>query len=209
MATGDTNIKITNGALILLGSDEITSFTDGSDAAKMASQLYPDVKNMALGLYDWSFALKKKTLARSATAPINEWTYSYPLPADILTKVPQAVYNSTSTGVSPITAYEIYDSSIYTGATTIVIDYLSTETTEASMPSYFVQLLKYMMAWHLAEPVTDQAAKAKYWQGVAVGEPHENMRGGFFRQAAQMDGRGRPSKTFSDREFSLYYVRNI
>ena len=60
MATGDTDVKIINGALILLGSDEITSLSDGSDAAKMASTIYPDVKRMALGLYDWSFALKKK-----------------------------------------------------------------------------------------------------------------------------------------------------
>ena len=87
MATGDTDVKIINGALILLGSDEITSLSDGSDAAKMASTIYPDVKKMALGLYDWSFALKKQELARSATAPTNEWSYSYPLPADILSLI--------------------------------------------------------------------------------------------------------------------------
>jgi hypothetical protein len=68
-----------------------------------------------------------------------------------------------------------------------------------------VQLLKYLMTWHLAMPITEQSEKAGYWERVAVGNANENGRGGFFRSAAQIDGQGNPSRAFSD--FTLVDAR--
>jgi hypothetical protein len=76
---------------------------------------------------------------------------------------------------------------------------------EFSMPIYFVQFLKYAMAWHLALPITDQTEKAQYWQSVAVGSPAENGRGGAFRTAMNIDGAGQPTNAIND--FSLIAVR--
>jgi hypothetical protein len=73
------------------------------------------------------------------------------------------------------------------------------------MPQYFVQLLKYMMAWHLAMPITEQSDRAGYWQGVAVGGPAENGRGGYMRTAMNIDGQGTPTRVIED--FSLIAVR--
>jgi hypothetical protein len=73
------------------------------------------------------------------------------------------------------------------------------------MPSYFVQLLKYMMTWHLALPITDQTDKSQYWQSVATGGPGENGRGGYLRQAMNIDGAGNPTNAIND--FSLISVR--
>jgi hypothetical protein len=73
----------------------------------------------------------------------------------------------------------------------VYIDY-PYQTPEFAMPQYFIQLLKYMMAWHLAYPITEQEAKTGYWQGVAVGAPAENGRGGYFRTAANIDAHGQP-----------------
>ena len=72
MASGDTQVTISNTALRMLGANAITSFTDGSDAAAICSALYPNIKDQSLGMYPWSFAKKKVTLSRSATAPTNE-----------------------------------------------------------------------------------------------------------------------------------------
>ena len=66
------------------------------------------------------------------------------------------------------------------------------------MPSYFVQMLVYQMAWHLAEPVTDQTTKSDYWKTVALGTPAENMRGGYFRQAINIDGAGQSKTVIAD-----------
>jgi hypothetical protein len=91
-----------------------------------------------------------------------------------------------------------------TNETTVYIDY-AYQVGEFAMPSYFVQLLKYQMAWHLAYPVTEQQDKTVYWQTVAIGQASENGRGGYFRQAMNMDSQGQPSQVIED--YSLVVSR--
>jgi hypothetical protein len=211
MASGDTSVKICNQALNLLGADTISSFNDASnDASTVCNNIYDTVKRQALSMYPWSFALTKVQLARSSTTPINEWAYQYDLPSTAVSGTPLQVYNSSSTRILPIQNYEIlYTGSgptIATNEENIYIDYITSGISEGLMPSYFVQLLVYMMAWHLAEPVTDQITKSDYWRKVAVGLESENGRGGYFRQATNVDGRGKPNYSIVD--FPLTDVRN-
>ena len=91
-----------------------------------------------------------------------------------------------------------------TDETTIIVDYIS-RPLEAMMPAYFVKLLVYQVAWHLAEPVTDQVTKAEFWREIALGTSSDNGRGGFFRQAANIDAQGSPPATFET--FDLIDVR--
>ena len=210
MASGDTKVTIVNQALVLLGSDTISSFSDTTnDAARIADSIYETIKGKTLSLYPWSFALVKEQLARSSSTPVNEWTYLYPLPSTAVSGTALQVYNSSSTRVLPIQNYElVYTSSgpaIATNEDKIYIDYISSVVSEGLMPNYFVQLLVYMLAWHLAEPVTDQITKAEYWRGVALGSLTENGRGGYFRQACNIDGRGKPNYAIVD--FPLTDVR--
>ena len=203
MASGDTKVTIVNQALVLLGSDTISSFSDTTnDAARIADSIYETIKGKTLSLYPWSFALVKEQLARSTATPVNEWTYLYPLPSTAVSGTALQVYNSSSTRVLPIQSYElVYTSSgpaIATNEDKIYIDYISSVVSEGLMPNYFVQLLVYMLAWHLAEPVTDQTTKSDYWKTVALGTPSENMRGGYFRQAINIDGAGQSKTVIAD-----------
>jgi hypothetical protein len=65
------------------------------------------------------------------------------------------------------------------------------------MPAHFRQLLIYAMAFNLAVPVTEQDTKAAFWKETAFGSPSENMRGGFFRTAANIDSRGKPNENMN------------
>jgi hypothetical protein len=126
------------------------------------------------------------------------YSKEYQLPTDMFLGVPRAVYASLSTGNLPkITDYEIQGDKLLTNETTIVIDYQQL-VAESAMPSYFVQMMIYQMAWHLAEPVTDQTTKSDYWKTVALGTPSENMRGGYFRQAINIDGAGQSKTVIAD-----------
>jgi len=198
MAEGDTDVSICSQALLLLGANQITSFADGTAPSSVCSVLYPRVKSQTMGMYPWSFSLTKTTLGRLSSTPTNVYLYEYQLPSDMFLGVPRAVYASTSTGNLPkITEYEIQGDKILTNETTVVLDYQKL-VSEADMPSYFVQMLVYQMAWHLAEPVTDQITKADYWKTVALGTPSENMRGGYFRQAINIDGAGQSKTVIAD-----------
>jgi hypothetical protein len=203
MAAGDTAIKICSAALQMLGAKAISSFTEGTDAANIADSLYQDVKKQTLLIYPWSFVYKKTQLSRLITTPTTEYKYEYQLPGDRIGP-PRMVMTSSSPGSPTIRNYRIFQDKLLTDEETIYIDY-PYDVQEYEMPVYFVQLMKYMMSWHLAMPITDQTEKAQYWQGVAVGTQADNGRGGYTRVATTMDGQGQPVPVIQD--FPLVDVR--
>jgi len=203
MAAGDTALSICSDALLMLGAKPISSFDEGTDEASVANRLYPDIKDQAILMYPWSFSYKKTSIARLITTPINEYRYEYQLPGDRLTS-PRAIYDTSSTNIPPRKEYRIIGDKLLADYEEVYIDY-QYSVPEYEMPSYFVQLLKYMMTWHLALPITDQTDKSQYWQSVATGTPGENGRGGYLRQAMNIDGAGNPTNAIND--FSLISVR--
>lgn len=203
MASGDTGITICSDALLMIGAKAITSFNDGTDESSICDRLYPDIRDSLLVMYPWSFSTKKIQLAQLLTAPGSVWRYAYQLPGDRLNN-PRAVYESSAIGSPVRKDWEIQGDQLLTNLESVYIDY-QYSVGEFAMPQYFVQLLKYMVAWHIAESLTEQQEKAAKWQRVAVGDPSENGRGGFFRTAAQIDGQGNPSRAISD--FTLVEAR--
>ena len=197
MASNDTDVSICSNALLLLGSTSISSFDDGTAPASIAQVMYPKVKSLTLGMYPWSFSLGKTQLAQSASKPLNYWDFAYSLPADMVNGVPRKVFASASANAPSVTNYAIQGAERLAQESVIYIDYQK-DVTEQAMPSYFTQLLIYQMAWHLAEPVTDQTTKSDYWKTIALGTAIENLRGGYFRQASVIDGSGQSSQVLAD-----------
>lgn len=204
MASGDTDLKVCSDALLMLGAKSISSFNEGTDSSNLCDRIYPDVKKSTLQSYPWSFTFKKVQLAQTTNTPVNQYKYEYQLPSDRLGTIRRA-YNSDQVGARTFSDWVIQGDKLLTNGETVVIDYQYLPT-ESEMPSYFIQLLKYMMTWHLADPITDQITKTQYWQGIATGGPSENNRGGFLRTAMVIDGQGNTSQSFED--FSLIAVRN-
>ena len=202
MAAGDTDVSICNKALVFLGASKITSFSDASAAADACNILYKEVKASTLAMYSWTFTLGKATLAQETTVPTSEWSYQYALPNDMLSGVPRAVRASTTAGSPLIKNWEIGQSSnggtvLFSNETTITIDYQK-DVNEGALPTYFITLLAYQLAWHLAETMTDQTTKVEIWRSIALGTPGEGMRGGYFRQAVSTDSAGQTPGVISD-----------
>ena len=197
MAFGDTDVSICSDALLHLGANSISSFSDGTAPAGICKAIYPRVKSQTLAMYAWSFTLTKAELSRTTNTPLNTWTYEYVLPSDMFLGVPRKVYASNNSNAPVTTDYEIQGSKLLSDNTSIVVDYQQL-TDEPNMPAYFVTLLVYQMAWHLAEPITDQITKADYWKTVALGTASESFRGGYFRQAINADGAGQSKSVIAD-----------
>ena len=66
------------------------------------------------------------------------------------------------------------------------------------MPHYFVKLLTYQMAWHLAIPITDQSTMMETYRTIALGPLSESGRGGFFRTATSIDSAGQSTTIIGD-----------
>jgi hypothetical protein len=205
MATGDTDVSICSDALVMLGASVISSFDEGTPSATACARLYPDLRDTLLSRYPWSWSIRKVQLSRLVTPPINEWKYAYQLPGNMLTGV-LAVFDSGSDAARPINyGWEIYGSQLFTNLETVYIDYQET-VTEASMPPYFVRLLRIAMSAELAIVITDQVQKMDYLRTIAFGSPGENGRGGLFRESVNIDSRGQLTKSIED--FSLIQVRD-
>lgn len=203
MAAGDSALSICSDSLLMLGASPITSFNEGTDSANICDRLYPDIRDQALTIYPWAFSFKKVKLSRLITTPTTEYRYEYQLPGDRIAP-PRRVFASASPGAPTVNMYRIQQDKLLTDLPEVWIDY-QYSVGEYEMPVYFVQLLKYLMAWHLSLPITDQSDKAQYWQGVAVGSPSENGRGGYMRTATQVDGQGQPVSVIED--YSLIAAR--
>jgi hypothetical protein len=203
MAAGDTAISICSDALMLLGAQTISSFNDGTDRANFCDRIYPDTRDTTLMMFPWSFAYKRAQLSKLLTTPNSEYANQFQMPGDRLGN-PRQVFLNNSTNPRSFKEFEIQGDLLLTNENTIFIEY-PYSVPEFAMPQYFVKLLKYMLAWHLAYPVTEMENKAAYWQTVAVGTIGENMRGGFARQAMQMDAAGNPSQVIE--EFALVDAR--
>lgn len=204
MASGDTKLSICSDALIMLGASPLSSFSEGTDSAQITDRLYDDIRDSTLGMYPWSFSFKKTQLNRTNNTPVNEFKYEYQLPGDRINNV-RAVFISGSSGARPVQyGWEIQGDKLLSSQEQIFVDY-QYPTPEGEMPTYFVQLLKYMLAFNIAETVTDQITKSDYFRGLAIGSPSENMRGGFFRAAASIDGQNKQIEAIED--YSLISVR--
>jgi len=204
MAAGDTDLSICSDALILLGAAPLSSFTEGTDAAQACDRLYPDLRDSLLSRYPFSWSYIKVQLGRLSTTPINEFKYSYGLPGNMLSGV-QAVFETSSTNQQPINdGWEIYGQELYTNLESVYIDYQES-VDESKMPHYFVQLLRTSLASELAITITDQTTKADYFRTLAFGTPGENGRGGLFREAVNIDSRGRLPQIIED--YALIAVR--
>lgn len=77
-------VDIANIALALLSSDSITTLEDDSRQAKVINTHYEAAKNATLEAYEWSFATKRFTPAKSSTDPDWGWSNAFPIPSDIL-----------------------------------------------------------------------------------------------------------------------------
>ena len=142
MATNDTEVTICSHSLQRLGEAAISSFADGTTAANLCAELYPNTRDSLLIQYPWSWSIKKQDLARSATAPVNEFSFAYPMPSDSLTGIPRAVFNSSDVGATPITSgWELYEKAILTEQADIDIDYQLQPVEEETQTNY-LQCLK-------------------------------------------------------------------
>lgn len=197
MAAGDTKLKICNDALIMLGANELTSFSDGTDAAKICDRLYDNVRDQVLSAYPWTFSLKKVQLARLADAPNSEWSYAYQIPGDALGNGIKAVRASEAVSAPLSTDWEIQGDQLLTDLAEVWCDY-QYAVPEYLMPTYFVLLLKNAVASEIALPITGTSTLADRFELRTYGSASDNRRGGMMRAAMNTDGIGQPAQAIAD-----------
>lgn len=185
MASIETNSKIDliSKALILCGEKPLTALNDNRYGATVGSNLFEIIYENELQSNRWRFAMAKKALSRLVAVPLNQWTYAYQLPSDML--LPIGVF-------PPDLTYEIYADRLYSDRTSVELDYMfKPEVTDC--PAYFTKLITYALAKDMIKAITESD------QAVEVMTQKYNMQRSI---ALYADAQGRPSKMVFDSPFT-------
>jgi len=163
MAT--TKIDICSTALILIGANTITSFTDDSTEATVCNTIYEDILKASLTRHRWRFASEQKQLSLLTAAPTGRFAYAYQLPTS-----PQLIQIITLTVNDAVIPYERYGDKVYLdsyGSTsTVVCDYIFRQD-ESYFPPHFILALEYHLASLFAGSIARDSGMIKQFSEMA------------------------------------------
>jgi hypothetical protein len=171
MATSD--IDICCQALAMIGNDPITSL-DGTDKpSATCKRFYSARRDELLVAHPWNFAMARASLAASATAPLWDFAYAYPLPADCL-----RVWRVNAW--DPMQAWKVEAGTLITDLTApLKVQYIARITDATKFSAGFAAALAARVAMDLARALA------------MSGDIKEDMRREFekaFRSAKSDDG---------------------
>lgn len=155
-------VDICNLALTRIGHSQITSFSENSKAGDLCTLHYPIARDAVLRAHPWNFAIRRATLAPSATTPNHEFDYYHVLPVGCL----KVIRTSWEADGYSDTEYRIESvpgvgRCIATNESVVKIEYIAQITDPAQFDPLFVDVLAQRIAAELAMPLTDTQTAAK------------------------------------------------
>ena len=152
--TATTDIEVAQRAMVMVGLEPLTSFTDQTDEALVANTVYEDLVEDCLSQHNWNFASGQKALSRLSDTPVDFWDAAYALP----TSPPVLQVLTVSIDDVPQN-YDIYERYIYMNASendTVVLNYIHRVETQYWPPTFTLWVI-YRLAGMLSLSVTRKA----------------------------------------------------
>lgn len=185
--TSVTAVSICSQALLLVGANEINSFSDQSRESKICNYLYATVLDDVLSRHPWRFSVNQKQLAQLTATPLYEFQYAYQLPTDMLRLI----------SAESILPYQIYENMLYTDADSMNVTY-QFRPGESKFPPYFVRLMVLEMAAMLASSLVEDEGKMANFKELADRQE---------RKARNTDSQQSPSRSYRQHNNILATVR--
>ena len=161
----DSKFDICSKALVLVGANTITSFSENTTESKVANQLYESTLENLLTRTRWRFAAKQAQLSRNASAPTARWSAKYAVPSGTL-------LIHTVTVNDNVIEFDRYESDILCDASssdTVVADY-TFQPSEANFPPYFKQALIFELASLFAGAIARNDKLSQLYQQRAIAQ---------------------------------------
>lgn len=150
-----TDVEICSQALLLVGADEITSFSDETREALICQAMYDTTLKSLLEEHPWRFSLAQAQLAQLVATPLYGYNYAYQLPTDML-----RLMATESAG-----PYQVFENKLYSNESEVYVTY-QIKPDEARFPAYFVKVLVLEMAVALAFSLSEDESKASAMQAL-------------------------------------------
>jgi len=176
-------VSICSQALILLGAQTISSFTDGTDRALIAANLYPDERKAMMRSHPWNCCVQRAQLAPEAAAPAFGYPAQFVLPAECL-----RLLDIGGECWAPVDYQLEAGRRVLTDGTILNVRYIA-DTPEAQWDDLLVGLMKLRMKAAMAYAITKSSTVAD----AAMAEFQAA-----FRIAKAIDGQENPPEQITD-----------
>ena len=175
-----SEVDICNIALSALGEKRITSLSDDTVAARFCNTNYAATRDSVVESSEWTFSIKRATLAPLSTGPDWGYTYAYQVPADCLTL--KTVKSSTQVNTPNGLDWVREGDQILCDANPIYIRYQKQITDTSLFSAAFVKALASRLAWDLAIPICqsrgmDELATTKFTEELAIALASDGQQG--------------------------------
>tara|TARA_Y100001951_G_C11259449_1_gene251564 strand:+ start:101 stop:679 length:579 start_codon:yes stop_codon:yes gene_type:complete len=146
-----SKVDLANEALLLLGANTITSFSDNDSNAVLVNRLYASERDAMLRSHRWNCAITTANLASLAGTPIIDWQYKFTLPTDPYCL--RVLDVRTITGDIKLD-FAIQGRELLTEESTVDITYIQRLEDASLFDALLYQALVFRMAWKLAFPIS-------------------------------------------------------
>lgn len=173
MSATSSETEIANLALTRIGHGLISALSENSKAAETCNLHYARTRNAVLRAFPWNFAVKRATLALSATTPNHEFTYQHALPTDCLKVLRTSWEADGSVGTAiygfpgvmgyayDVAPYRIEGRFLLCNESVARIEYIAEITDPAQFDELFVDVLAQRLAAEIAVAMTDNQSLTK------------------------------------------------
>lgn len=177
-----TALDICNNAILALGGNVITSFSDGSAAASLCSAFWGKAVDAVLRLHPWNCAIKRVLLTPDATAPVYEWTAAFSLPSDLLRLL----------DIDSVTEYKSENGKILCNEAALNSRYVYRNDNPAGWDALLIHVMIAYMAFQLSYPLTkSNTTRDAQWKLFTE----------LLRSAKAIDAQEEPGETVGDFPF--------
>ena len=146
-----SKVDLANEALLLLGANTITSFTDNDSNAVLVNRFYESERDALLRSHRWSCAITTANLASLADTPIIDWEFKFTLPTDPYCL--RVLDVRTVTGDIKLD-FEVQGRELLTEETAVDITYIKRLDDATQFDALLYQALVFRLAWKLSYPIT-------------------------------------------------------
>lgn len=177
------DISLCRLALIKIGANSISSFSEGTTEALVSASLYPVVRDGLISSHPWNFAIMQTVLPSLSNNLSADYKNVFQLPPDCL-RVISAGHSGRGRGLE----YAVRHGRLFSDADNVRLTYI-TRVEESLFPAFFSVALIARLAAEFCIPLTDSTSRWKSLYEIADTE---------FRRAKLSDAQEDSPPRFED-----------
>jgi len=156
-----TDVSICSNASLMLGGKPINDLAESNDRTRLASNLFPMVRDYVLRRHPWNCAVRRVILSPDTAAPAFDWAYQYTLPSDYM--------RTLSVGEAGIEAdFKIESGKLLCDENPVYLRYVWRNENPATWDSMLIWAMTMSMKAVMAYPITQSTSMEQLVESVLV-----------------------------------------